>query len=256
LHGPAGVGSHVRQRVLLIEHLDHLRESISLHLELAGYTCHASMTSEHAIRVALDQCVDLIVIDVGIPSSGGLELSRTLRRHASCRRTPILIVTDLRHQPEALLALEECADDYLMTPIGALELVARARGLIRRSAGHLSRTKSSVDQEPSSLVRRRLVIDHARHRADVDGRPIKLTKQQFQLLWVLAEREGVVLCRETLLEQIWGTRTFVTTRSVDALVRRVRRSLQAVDRRSEYLVTVRGVGYKFESERTTAGPVS
>jgi DNA-binding response OmpR family regulator len=242
----------MRQNVLTIGHRGGLRESICLHLDLAGYTCTSVDDSEKALRIALAQAFDVIVMDVGVAPIGGTALCCALRRQEALANIPIMMVTDRSNESEALLALEQSADDYMVVPLGSLELVARIRALLRRAARNLSSSSSAFDrQKLPPLVRGSLVIDYARHRVEVGGRVVNLTKHQFHLLWVLATHEDMVLDRQTLLQKIWGDRTYVTVRSVDALVKQVRRVLQVVGRRSSVIVTVRGVGYKFASERAS-----
>jgi DNA-binding response OmpR family regulator len=232
--------------ILVAERDDDLRETIGLHLNLEGFTCVSVADAQSAADLATTQRFDLIVMDAGLPPAGGLHLSRVLRGQHSHRHTPIVLVTTPTLEPEALLALEHYTDDYMVKPFGIRELVARVRGLIRRSR----RAAAPLDPLPApapALVRTRVVIDPARRRVDVDGRAVRLTEQEFQLLYVLVGGNGTVFSRETLLGEVWGKNTFVTVRSVDTLVKRLRKRLKAAHRMPPRVLTVRGVGYKFES---------
>jgi DNA-binding response OmpR family regulator len=236
-------------RVLIIERERQLRESIGLHLTLEGFSCVGAANDHQALESTKAHRFNLVVMNFGLPEA--LAMCWTLRSDVLHRRTPILLITTPAHQADALAALEQCADDYVVAPVGMRELVARARALVRRSRMlTMQHPLPGVTTGPSSIVRPPLEIDPARRRVTIDGRLLRLTEYEFQLLYVLATRAGVVFDRQTLLSQIWGTRTFVTTRSVDALVKRLRYRFRTSGH-PEYLVTVRGVGYKFTDAPAT-----
>jgi DNA-binding response OmpR family regulator len=238
------VQAKVQAKILLIEHDAARLESMRQQLRLEGYGAETASDARAALNVCAVQRFDLIVLNLQIPSVGGLSVCRRLRDGAQNRRTPILLITHDAGIREGLTALEQCADDCLVWPFGMREFVARARALMRRSD---VREAAS----PPPVVRERLVIDPARRRVNVEGRDVKLTVHEFQLLYTLAARAGVVFDREALLSEVWGRQTFVTIRSVDALVKRVRRQLDTADPQLDYVVTVRGVGYKFEDAQAS-----
>jgi DNA-binding response OmpR family regulator len=223
-----------------------------LRFSLEGYRCEAVADGEAAVRFASDQVFDLIVVDIATPLSDGLNTCWKLR-DSLCRSVPILLVATDANESEALLALEQCADDYMVRPLRLREFLARGRALIRRSgmrASPLLATTAPPGEQP--VFRHGLVIDAARRRVQANGHDIKLTEQEFQLLYRLATQTGVVFGRASLLSHIWGSGTFVTSRSVDALVKRVRRRLETAALSPQCLVTVRGVGYKFEEQIQTS----
>jgi DNA-binding response OmpR family regulator len=233
----------VIKRVIIIERERTLRESICLHLALEGFACEHTGDGRKALEAATTKRFSLIVMDFGSPEA--LTTCQRLRSQPSHRRTPILLLTTPAREIDAVAALEQCADDYVVAPVGLRELVARARALIRRSR------MVAVAQQPAvasvtapSIVRSQLDIDPARRRVRIDGRELKLTEHEFQLLYVLAARAGVVFDRTTLLSKVWGSETFVATRSVDALVKRLRRRLR-LSGLPEHIITLRHVGYKF-----------
>jgi two-component system response regulator RegX3 len=146
----------------------------------------------------------------------------------------------------AIVGLEQGADGFLVKPFGFRELVASVRALLRtRPAGSAVDSPQAAWSDPRRLYVEGLDVDPARRRVRVDGREVRLTEQEFQLLYVLAANAGRVLSRGALLTQIWG-RTFVSTRSVDALVKRVRRRLEAAGGPTR-IQAVRGVGYRFNA---------
>jgi DNA-binding response OmpR family regulator len=239
--------AHVPERLLVFEPDGHLRDPICLHITLEGFTCETVNDARAALERMDRGRFDAVIVHCG-ESAESLWFFEALRVRAARRPAPILLLASHAREADALSALETCVDDYLRTPFGMRELVARVRALLRRTHRH---DRDAAWTPSPSIVRSGIVIDPARRRVQVNDRPLKLTEQEFQLLYVLAGHAGVVFNRQALLARIWGDKTFVTTRSVDALVKRVRRKLrQTVD--PVCLVTVRGVGYKFEECSTTS----
>jgi DNA-binding response OmpR family regulator len=235
----------VQESVLVVEQNPQLVQSMRRELRAEGYATFTAADGHAALDLCALRRFDLIILELDIRGPGGYAVCRQLRDVAGPnRRTPIMLLAAESGARDALTALEQCADDYLVCPFGMREFVARARALMRRSRRRA--TLPSDFASPPAVVRERVVIDPARRRVNVEGRDVKLTVHEFQLLYTLAARAGVVFDREALLSEVWGDSTFVTIRSVDALVKRVRRQLDAAAPRLDYVVTVRGVGYKFD----------
>ena len=234
-------------RVLVVEDEPNIRELVCLHLGLEGYACDGVGDGREALTRAEAQRFDLLVLDVMIPELDGLSLCRAVRNGRTNHDVPILILTARREESDKVVGLESGADDYLTKPFGVRELVARARALLRRP--RQPALMAGEDFEPDDgrpIVRVHDVeIDPARRRVRVDGKNIELTDQEFRLLHLLATRAGIVFSREALLAKIWRGDTFVTVRSVDTLVKRLRRRIEPDSSRPRYLLTVWGVGYKF-----------
>ena len=242
------------ERVLLVEHEARLRESICAHLALDRYSCDTVADGEAALRQAKAKPFDLIVVDLGAPNVAGQQISRALRHEPMNRRAPIVIIAARNGEQAALTELEEGADDFLVKPFGPGELAARARAAIRRARATRARAAIATDLSfsPPPIAYADISIDPSRRHVQVGGREAKLTEQEFRLLYLLVTNPGVVFSREGLLAEIWGTNRFVTLRSVDTLVSRLRRRIEPGpdDAPSRYLRTVRGVGYKLvERER-------
>jgi DNA-binding response OmpR family regulator len=155
-------------------------------------------------------------------------------------RTRLLLLANRKDDPDVLAALERYADDFVTKPINALELLARGRALIRR-------TRLDSRNDPVMVTHGSLALDPTRRRVDIEGMEVKLTDQEFRFLYTLASRPGVVFTRQDILEIIWSGDRHVTARCVDALVKRIRRRLEAVSPEGVPLQSVRGVGYKFGS---------
>ena len=238
----------VIHKVLVVEDEPNIRELVCLHLGLEGYTCEGLGDGKAALQRAEAEPFDLLVLDVMIPGLDGLSLTRAVRNGRTNHDVPILMLTARGDESDKVIGLESGADDYLTKPFGVRELVARARALLRRprlaQASMDSESSTAVDFGPAVSVHG-IDIDPLRRRVRVDGRDVDLTDQEFRLLYLLATHAGIVFSREALLAKIWRGNTFVTVRSVDTLVKRLRRRIESEPASPKFLLTVWGVGYKF-----------
>ena len=229
-------------RVLVVEDEVNIRELVCLHLRHEGYTCEGVADGRTALDRASAEPYDLMVLDVMLPGLDGLSLCRAIRNGTVNRDVPILMLTARREESDKVVGLESGADDYLTKPFGVRELVARARALLRRPR----QAAVARGDEDGPVVRvRDLEINVPKRRVRVNGRDVELTDQEFRLLHLLATHVGIVFSREALLEKIWRGDTFVTVRSVDTLVKRLRRRIEDHPANPRFLLTVWGVGYKF-----------
>jgi DNA-binding response OmpR family regulator len=252
-----------KARVLVVEDEPNIRELVCLHLGLEGYSCDSSGDGRDALsRIEADR-YDLLLLDLMIPGLDGLSLCRAVRNGRLNRDVPILMLTARSEESDKVVGLESGADDYLTKPFGVRELVARARALLRRPrhpssppAGdaHVAATGGGApssrigqvhDELGPAVTVHGIFIDPARRRVQRDGEEIELTDQEFRLLYLLASHAGIVFSREALLAKIWRGDTFVTVRSVDTLVKRLRRRIEPDPANPRFLLTVWGVGYKF-----------
>src|SRR5262245_8222679 len=236
-------------RVLVVEDEPNIRELVCLHLGLEGYACEGVGDGQTALKRADGERFDLLVLDVMIPGLDGLSLCRAVRNGRTNRDVPILMLTARREESDKVIGLESGADDYLTKPFGVRELVARARALLRRPrqppAAPAAATTAGGDDLGPPITVHGIDIDPPRRRVRVAGRDVDLTDQEFRLLYLLATHVGIVFSREALLAKIWRGDTFVTVRSVDTLVKRLRRRVEPDPANPRFLVTVWGVGYKF-----------
>jgi DNA-binding response OmpR family regulator len=233
-------------RVLVVEDEPNIRELVCLHLGLEGYACEGVGDGQEALARAEAERFDLLVLDVMIPGLDGLSLCRAVRNGRINHDVPILMLTARREEADKVVGLESGADDYLTKPFGVRELVARARALLRRPRAPIAAAGNGAPVNDTTPIRVHGVeIDPARRRVRVDARDVELTDQEFRLLQLLATHAGIVFSREALLGKIWRGDTFVTVRSVDTLVKRLRRRVEPDPANPRYLLTVWGVGYKF-----------
>jgi DNA-binding response OmpR family regulator len=231
-------------RVLVVEDEPNIRELVCLHLRHEGYVCDSLGDGRAALEQTRAERYDLMVLDVMLPGIDGLSLCRAIRNGETNRDVPILILTARREESDKVVGLESGADDYLTKPFGVRELVARARALLRRPRARAAET--DVPRAEAALVRvHDIEIDVRKRRVRVRGHEVELTDQEFRLLHLLATHPGIVFSRDALLSKIWRGDTFVTLRSVDTLVKRLRRRIEPDLDNPTHLLTVWGVGYKF-----------
>jgi DNA-binding response OmpR family regulator len=235
----------VTPRVLVVEDEPNIRELVCLHLGLEGYSCDGLADGREALKRTEAQRFDLLVLDVMIPGLDGLSLCRAVRNGRTNRDVPILMLTARREELDKVVGLESGADDYLTKPFGVRELVARVRALLRRPRQVAAGPPGPGDEGLPPVRIHGIEIDPARRRVNVQGRDVDLTDQEFRLLHLLATHAGIVFSREALLSKIWRGDTFVTVRSVDTLVKRLRRRIESDPANPRLLLTVWGVGYKF-----------
>jgi DNA-binding response OmpR family regulator len=230
-----------RKQVLVVEDEPHIRDLVCLHLGLEGYECVPIGDGREALKVLTDRPFDLVVLDVMLPGVDGVTICRAVRRQGVNRDVPILVLTARREESDKVLGLDSGADDYLTKPFGMRELVARVGALTRRARAPIA------DESPEDLALKihGLEIDPARRALKVRGEPIEVTRQEFHLLHLMASNPGIVFTRERLLSRVWQGQAFVTGRSVDTLVKRLRRKIETDPASPRLIITVWGDGYKF-----------
>lgn len=228
--------------VLVVEDEPNIRDLVCLHLKHEGYACEAFGDGREALAAARDKAFDLMVLDLMLPGLDGLSLCRAVRNGRVNADVPILMLTAKREESDKVVGLESGADDYLTKPFGVRELIARVRALLRRPRLGANTAASAVGDV---VTVRGIEIDEPRRKVKVRDADVDLTDQEFRLLHLLVTHPGIVFSREALLSKIWRGDTFVTVRSVDTLVKRLRRRIETDPANPEFIQTVWGVGYKF-----------
>jgi len=219
--------------ILVVDDEPKIAQLARDYLEHAGFRVVTAPDGRAALRAVSRERPDLIVLDLRLPDMDGLDVTRTLRKASV---VPIVMLTARDDESDKLIGLELGADDYMTKPFSPKELVARVRAVLRRGA--LARAGGD------SLRVGELVVDQARMRASVGGRPVDLTATEFQLLTALARSPGRVFTRSQLLDTLHGAALEAYERAIDAHVKNIRRKLEPDPRRPQYLLTVYGVGYK------------
>jgi|SRR5579871_819443 len=230
-----------RRRALVVEDEAPIRELVRFHLGLAGFDVTEISDGARALAVGRATRFDLILLDVMLPGLDGMTLCRVLREEGANVGTPILMLTAKDSESDTVLGLQSGADDYLTKPFGTRELAARATALVRRR----DRSRSEPTQATRHLSRQQIAIDLDKRCVTVRGQSVELTKQEFDLLEHLLSHPGIVFSREALLAKVWGGDTYVTERTVDTVVSRLRRKVEVDPQDPELILTAWGVGYKF-----------
>ncbi len=229
-------------RVLVVEDEAHIRDLIVLHLGLEGLETEAVGDGTEALARVADTPYDLVLLDLMLPGTDGVTICKSIRRGGPNQDVPILMLTARREENDKVVGLESGADDYLAKPFGIRELVARVRALLRRPRRMAAQPESVNAERPVDV--HGVEIDPARRRVKVRGAEVDLTAQEFRLLLVFATHPGIVFSREALLSRVWPDHTHVTERSVDSLVKRLRRRVERDPAEPEIILTVWGSGYK------------
>jgi DNA-binding response OmpR family regulator len=230
----------VRRKVLIVEDEAPIRELLRLHLSLSGFEIEEIGDGTLALERARSVKFDLIVLDVMLPGLDGITICRAIRSQGVNTDTAILMLTARDTEADTVLGLESGADDYLAKPFGIREFVARATAVLRRGARDAQTSASTHGVRLPGLT-----LDAERREAVVRGTPVELTKQEFDLLFLLAGRRGIVFSRAALLAKVWNGDTYVTERTVDTVVSRLRRKIERDPQDPELILTAWGVGYKF-----------
>jgi len=224
------------RRVLIVEDERAVRELLRLHLSAAGFAVDETGDGREALERARTETFQMIVLDVIVPAIDGITLCRSIRSNSRNRETPILMLTSRGSESDKVLGFESGADDYVTKPFAVREFMARVAAVLRRS---------HPADEPRAVALHGVTIDPARRTVEVHGQPVDLTRQEFDLVHLLATRPGIVFSRAALVSRVWPGDGSVTERTVDTVVSRIRRKLAIDPRTPELIVTAWGVGYKF-----------
>jgi DNA-binding response OmpR family regulator len=229
-----------KRHVLVVEDERSIRELLRVHLTLNGFDVDEIADGHAALERTRAREFALVVLDLMLPGLDGITLCRSIRAQGANRTTPILMLTARDAESDKVLGLESGADDYMTKPFGVREFVARVSALMRRTQAPPSDAASG-----RTVTTHDLELDPDRRRAVVRGGEVELTKQEFDLLHLLATHPGIVFSREAMLQRVWHGDTFVTERTVDTVVSRLRRKIERDPQDPELLLTAWGVGYKF-----------
>jgi DNA-binding response OmpR family regulator len=231
-----------QQTVFVLEDEPDISRLITYHLERAGYRVVPFANGRRVVAEAEAAAPALFLLDVMVPEIDGISVCRAVRAHERLRDVPIIFLTARAEESDRVRGLELGADDYITKPFSPRELVARIRAVLRRSA---------TKEEPADVLLPVLKIDaieidSAAMQLRVDGQIVPTTATEFRLLDYLARHPGRMFSRDHLLDAVWGDSRFVTPRSVDVYVRRIREKIEKDQESPRYLKTLRGAGYRFE----------
>jgi DNA-binding response OmpR family regulator len=231
------------EKILIVEDEPALLDTLTYNLEREGYHVEAISNGIKALDAARKGKPDLMILDIMLPDLDGFEITRILRQEMNI---PILILTARDEEIDRVLGLELGADDYLTKPFSMRELLARVKAQLRRV--RLNREEFSTEGKPvnQQLTFDKLIIDLSRHEIKLNEVVIPLKPKEFELLLFLGKHRGQVLSRDYLLEQVWGWDFSGGSRTVDVHIRWLREKLEEDPANPKRIITIRGVGYRFE----------
>lgn len=224
-------------KILIVEDEPSIAEVVSLYLRRAGYRVHVVEDGQQALAALEQNLPDMVVLDLMLPKLDGFSLTRWIRDRSDI---PIIMLTARREESDRIAGLEMGADDYVVKPFSPQELVSRVRAVLRRTRG------MDIDEDGSPLTFKDLVIDPRARTVMVRGTGITLTAKEFDLLYLFAKNPRQVFTRNQLLEKIWGGTEYIDASTVTVHIRRLREKIEADPSNPKFLLTVWGVGYKFE----------
>jgi DNA-binding response OmpR family regulator len=227
----------VKQTIFVVEDDADIANLVKHHLEGAGFSVRLFASTHSVVTSAEATLPSLFLLDIMVPGGGGMELCKRIRQHSALAMSPIIFLTAKLTESDRVTGLEQGADDYITKPFSPRELLARIKAVLRRFERPM----------PPSLIKAGdIEIDSAGMRITVRGAPLTTTATEFRLLEYLARHVGRVFTRDELLDAVWRDTAFVTPRSVDVYVSRLREKIEMNPEDPIYLRTVRGAGYRFE----------
>lgn len=226
------------KRVAIVEDEGELASLVEYNLANSGFQSKILDGSKGTLGTLEDWRPDLIILDVMLPHGDGFDLCRQIRKSSSISRTPILFLTARSDEVDRVLGLEIGGDDYITKPFSPRELIARVKAHLRRG---------TLDPEAGVITIGPFRLDRDAHRVFLNGKELTLTSTEFRLLEFFLTNPGKAYGREQLLSEVWGDQHYVTPRTVDVHIRRLREHIEMQPDEPQYLVTVRGFGYRFES---------
>jgi phosphate regulon transcriptional regulator PhoB len=230
-------------KILIVDDEKDIAGLIAYNLEREGFRTRIVLDGKDALAAVQSLAPDLILLDLMLPGINGLDLCRMIRENPATSFVPIIMLTAKADEVDKIIGLEIGADDYVTKPFSVKELVARVRTVLRRV---------QEGKKPSAGERfefQGLSIDYGSCLVRVEGKPAALSPTELKLLFFLSRSPGRVYSRDQILTHVWGHDTFVTDRAVDVHVRRLRSAIEKNMEKPQYVLTVRGFGYKFADVR-------
>jgi len=228
-----------KRTVLLVEDEESITAPLSEALSREGFEAVIAGTAADALELAGSRSPDLVLLDLGLPDGSGLDVCRELRSRST---VPIIMVTARGEETDRIVGLEVGADDYVVKPFSAREVVARIRAVLRRTAAPPPTPLGEVVELGD------VCVDRARRSATVAGASLELSRKEFDLLQLLVDNAGTVVKRERLIDEVWDTNWFGSTKTLDVHVSALRKKLGDDPSAPRYIHTVRGVGFRFAGQ--------
>lgn len=225
-------------KILVIDDEKDIVELISYNLEKEGFSVLKAYDGETALQRVKAQKPDLIILDLMLPEISGLEVCKAVRNNPATANLPIIMLTAKAEEVDKIIGLEMGADDYITKPFSIKELIARVRAMLRR------RDNNKIPQK-EEFKYGGLRINYVSYEVFVDGEKVTLSPTELKLIFFFSRNPGRVYTRNQILDHVWGDDTFVTPRAVDVHIKRLRSQIEKDIDSPQYIITVRGIGYKF-----------
>ncbi|MFC1667921.1 response regulator transcription factor [Chlamydiota bacterium] len=225
----------MKKRILLVEDDETLIEGLKDNLEIENFEVVTAVDGDTGLEKGLHENFDLILLDVMLPGMNGFDICKTLRKKNI--RTPVIMLTARGQEVDKVVGLEIGADDYITKPFSLRELIARIKAIFRRSNGKVAH----IDHYEFDDV----VIDFKSYVITKHNKKYEFTSSEFQILKYLIEHKDEVVSREELISMLWGTDSYVTTRTIDNHIVKLRKGIEKDPANPKHFLTIRGVGYKF-----------
>jgi phosphate regulon transcriptional regulator PhoB len=229
----------MKKKVLVVDDEKDIADLIAYNLEKEGFAVIKAYDGESALELARTKRPDLVILDLMLPGVRGLDVCRFIRKKPETENLPIIMLTARSDQTDKILGLEIGADDYVTKPFNVRELIARVRAVLRRW------DERPASTGPESFEFKGLRMNYVTYEVAVDGKRVEMGPTEIKLLRFLTQHPGRVYTRDQLLDYVWGDETFVEPRTVDVHVSRLRAAIEKDKDNPQYILTVRGIGYKF-----------
>ena len=224
-----------KENILIVDDEEDVLELVRYNLEKEGYTVHTATCGEDALKIALAKLPDLIVLDLMLPGINGIDVCKKLKNSTTTQNIPVIMLTAKGEETDIVTGLEIGADDYITKPFSPKVLIARIRRIMQRPIIR------NLENAPLKIYE--ITIDTSRREFLIKNKPVELTFTEFNILYTLAKRPGIVFTRYQLVDSIHGEDYLVTDRAIDVQIFALRKKLGTYEK---YIETVRGVGYRFK----------
>ena len=229
----------MKKRILVIEDEKTILRGLMDNLREEGFDVKGESLGKNGLNAALQEDVDLILLDIMLPDMNGLDICKEIKKKKIA--VPIIMLTAKSKESDKILGLELGADDYITKPFSINEVLARIRAVLRRVAVHDKAKKEKLEKYEFDDIK----LDFVKLDASKGKKKLKFSKREYEVLEYIIKRKGEVVTRNDLLDVVWGYDTFPTTRTVDNFVARIRKQVEKKPAKPQYIMSIRGAGYKF-----------
>jgi len=230
-------------KILIVDDEQDIVELLSYNLEKERFSIVKAYDGEVALALVRSEKPDLMILDLMLPKMNGLDVCKAVRRNPETVKLPIIMLTAKGEEIDKIIGLEVGADDYITKPFSIKELIARVRAVLRR----MQDTDNKTGKEEFNY--KELAINYASCLVQISGKQVSLSPTELKLLFFLSRNQGRVYSRNQILDHVWGDDTFITDRTVDVHIRRLRSQIEKDMENPQYILTVRGFGYKFADKK-------